>query len=62
MGDTVQSAPQQNGDDTDDHRRSRVYMTGLGWEMYALFEGLIIDADGGMDSPTFATKRPLYRR
>ena len=28
------------------------------WEMYALFEGLIIDADGGMDSPTFATKRP----
>lgn len=28
------------------------------WEMYALFEGLRIGADGGMDSPTFETKRP----
>lgn len=28
------------------------------WEMYALLEGLVIDADGGLDSPTFGTKRP----
>ena len=54
-----------NGDDTDmitdgyyKGCTMSIVDTAEDWEMYALFEGLIIDADGGMDSPTFATKRP----
>lgn len=54
-----------NGDDTDmitdgyyKGCTMTIVDTAEDWEMYALFEGLIIDADGGMDSPTFATKRP----
>lgn len=54
-----------NGDDTDmitdgyyKGCTMSIVDTAEDWEMYALFEGLTIDADGGMDSPTFATKRP----
>ena len=54
-----------NGDDTDmitdgyyKGCTMSIVDTAEDWEMYALFEGLIIDADGGMDSPTFKTKRP----
>lgn len=54
-----------SGDDTDmitdgyyKGATMTVVDTAEDWEMYALFEGLKIDGKGGLDSPTFKTKRP----